>query len=230
MRPATTAVSQAHDSGVVRVAVRVIPFAVGQRGLEVALTHAPHGAMRLPGRDLTANEPLDACAARIAEDALGTRPDYLEQLYTFSAPAPRDAVIVAYFALLSAQTQRAVRQRAEARFVHVDDELPLPAAERMMLDYAKLRLRGKLDYSNIGFHFLPPEFTLSDLQDVYESVIGRKLDKRNFRRRVLAAQIVEPVGAKRAGTHYRPAALYRFAGGDPASGALTPTELERSEA
>jgi hypothetical protein len=230
MKPAISGESQLGANGVVRVAVCVIPFAVSRRGLEVALVADTPGDMHLPGRRLDSGEILETSAARIAADTLGTPPDYLEQLYTFSAPTPHhDEVVVAYFALLSAETQRAVRRRSSIHFVHVDEAPEMPETERAMLEYAITRLRAKLDYSNIGFHFLPPEFTLSELQDVYESVVGRNLDKRNFRRRILAAQIVEPVGVKRAGTNFRPAALYRFAGGDPAIGALTPTEMERSE-
>jgi hypothetical protein len=108
----------------------------------------------------------------------------------------------------------------------VDETTDTP--DRAMLRYATTRLRAKLGYSNIAFYFLPREFSLSELQDVYEMTLGRQLDKRNFRRRILAAGIVESVGAKRSGVNHRPAALYRFAGGDPATGALTPVETEWS--
>ena len=118
-------------------------------------------------------------------------------------------------------------RHSHAQFHHVDSLDSLSDVERGILDYAKMRLRAKLGYSNIGFYFLPEEFTLSDLQDVYESVISRSLDKRNFRRRVMAAGIVEAVGVKRPTSH-RPASLYRFAGGDPATDALTPGDTDWS--
>jgi 8-oxo-dGTP diphosphatase len=201
--------------------VCVIPFSVADSGLQVLVRHAAPGGARLPSGNLELGEGLDDCAARIAERALTTAPDYLEQLYTFSVEAARVRVIVAYFALLSAETRSAIERNNGLLFRSVAGLPELPDEDRRMLDYATLRLRAKLGYSNIGFHLLPRLFTLSELQEVYESVIDRKLDKRNFRRRILATGIIEPVGAKRS-TNHRPASLYRFAGHDPAIGALTP--------
>jgi 8-oxo-dGTP diphosphatase len=209
------------------VTIRVIAFAVDQAGLLVSLLN-DDGTLELPTDRLGPAEPLAECAERVAREALSAAPDYLEQLYTFSAPPPRAEVIVAYYAMLSTETVRVAQRKPNLRFAHVDGEIALPRDERAMLDYAAERLRAKLGYSNIAFYFLPREFTLSELQDVYESVIGRALDKRNFRRRILAAGIVEALAAKRAGTGYRPATLYRFVGGDPATGTLTPADIEWS--
>jgi 8-oxo-dGTP diphosphatase len=209
------------------VAVRIIAFAVEQDGLQVALLAAADMAT-LPAGQLRGDETLTECAARVARHALAVEPDYLEQLYTFSAPGPRAEVVVAYYAMLSTETRRSAQRAAGVYFAQVDGEIALPRDERAMLDYAATRLRAKLGYSNIAFYFLPRQFTLSELQDIYESVIGRALDKRNFRRRILASGIVEALGAKRAGTGYRPATLYRFVGEDPATGTLTPSETEWS--
>jgi 8-oxo-dGTP diphosphatase len=213
----------------IELSVRVIPFAVGDDGLDVALCGAPgqNVGAGLPSGQLRREESLTDCAARIARDALSIAPDYLEQLYTFSVAGPIVQAIVAYSAILSADTRAHVARHSGAAFHHVDSLDGLSDVERGILDYAKVRLRAKLGYSNIGFYFLPEEFTLSDLQDVYESVIGETLDKRNFRRRVLAAGIVEAIGAKRS-TRHRPASLYRFAGGDPATDALTPGDTDWS--
>ncbi len=213
----------------IELSVRVIPFAVGSDGLEVVLCRVanPRLDATLPSGQLQHGESLTECAARVARETLAIPPDYLEQLYTFSIAGPVVRVIVAYSAILSAGTRSNVMRFSGASFQHVDSREGLSEVERGILDYAKMRLRAKLGYSNIGFYFLPEEFTLSDLQDVYESVIGRDLDKRNFRRRVLAAGIVESVGAKRPTSH-RPASLYRFAGGDPATDALTPGDTDWS--
>ena len=211
------------------LSVRVIPFAVGRDGLEVALCRLanPQQESRLASGQLQPGESLSDCAARVARETLSIPPDYFEQLYTFSVARTIVEVIVAYSAIMSAGTRATVARFAGATFQHVDALDGLSEVDRGILDYAKVRLRSKLDYSNIGFYFLPEEFTLSDLQDVYESVIGRELDKRNFRRRVLAAGIVESVGVKRPTSH-RPATLYRFAGGDPATDALTPGDTDWS--
>ncbi|HYI14021.1 MAG TPA: hypothetical protein VEX37_01420 [Thermomicrobiales bacterium] len=213
----------------IELSVRVIPFAVGGDGLEVALCRPPEHSSpaSLPSGQLRRDESLTDCAARVARETLSIPPDYLEQLYTFSVAGTVVQAIVAYSAILSANTRADIMRHSNAQFHHVDSLDSLSDAERGILDYAKVRLRAKLGYSNIGFYFLPQEFTLSDLQDVYESVISRSLDKRNFRRRVLAAGIVEAVGVKRPTSH-RPASLYRFAGGDPATDALTPGDTDWS--
>lgn len=213
----------------IELSVRVIPFAVGGDGLEVVLCRDanPPLVATLPSGQLKHGESLSDCAARVSRETLSIPPDYLEQLYTFSVAGNVVQAIVAYSAILSADTRSNVARFAGARFHHVDSLEGLSDIDRGILDYAKVRLRAKLGYSNIGFYFLPENFTLSDLQDVYESVIGRALDKRNFRRRVLAAGIVEAVGVKRPTSH-RPASLYRFAGGDPATDALTPGDTDWS--
>jgi len=213
----------------IELSVRVIPFAVGRDGLEVVLCRVENPPLdaTLPSGRLQRGESLTECAARVARETLAIPPDYLEQLYTFSVAGPVVQAIVAYSAILSAGTRAAVARYSGASVHHVDSLEGLSEVDRGILDYAKMRLRAKLGYSNIGFYFLPEEFTLSDLQDVYESVIGRDLDKRNFRRRVLAAGIVESVGVKRPTSH-RPASLYRFAGGDPATDALTPGDTDWS--
>jgi 8-oxo-dGTP diphosphatase len=213
----------------IELSVRVIPFAVGGDGLEVALCRASEQSLQatIPSGQLRREESLTDCAARIAQETLSIAPDYLEQLYTFSVAGSVVQAVVAYSAILSADTRSHVARHSDADFHHADSLNGLSDVDRGILDYAKMRLRAKLGYSNIGFYFLPEEFTLSDLQDVYESVIGRALDKRNFRRRVLAAGIVEAVGIKRPTSH-RPASLYRFAGGDPATDALTPGDTDWS--
>lgn len=211
----------------VDLSIVVVPFAVGYEQLDVALVQRTEPATTLPTGVLEAGESLGHSAARIVATALQIAPDYLEQLYTFSVARPRLAVIVSYFALLSAETRDRLERLASAE-LHDAENLPaMSSSDRGVVDYAKTRLRAKLGYSNVGFHLLPREFTLSDLQEVYQSVIGEQLDKRNFRRRVLGSGLLEAVGTTRASGH-RPAALYRFAGGDPAIGALTPNESDWS--
>lgn len=218
-------VRECDDEMTLDLSVRVIPFAIRENRLVVGLRRderpaLPHGSLR-PG------ETLAGCAARIARESLSRDPDYLEQLYTFSIVGPPARVIVAYFALLSADTLGRMSRQSTLAFDPVVTPDAIGHEDARIIDYARTRLRAKLGYSNVGFHFLPREFTLSELQDVYETVIGQPLDKRNFRRRILAAGIVESLDAKRSTSH-RPATLYRFSGGDPASGTLTPDESDWS--
>ena len=85
--------------------------------------------------------------------------------------------------------------------------------DRMIVDYALFRLRAKLGYTTIAFHLLPPSFSLSELQTVYEAVLDREVDKRNFRRRIHAAGVLEGTGETRREGSHRPARLYRFRAG-----------------
>ena len=121
---------------------------------------------------------------------------------------------VVYFALLSADQAGRVAVRGgddadDAAWWNVYDLPGLAFDHRPIVDYALQRLRWKLEYTALGFLLLPAEFTLSELQSVYETVLKEALDKRNFRRKILAADILEETGGYREGDH-RPAKLYRF--------------------
>src|SRR5690606_37800830 len=102
--------------------------------------------------------------------------------------------------------------------------------ERMVLDYALIRLRAKLGYTIIAFHLVPETFTLSELQQTYESILGHQVDKRNFRRRMIASGILLATQEKRREGSHRPAALYRFASPDDQSTYLTPPWATRQGA
>ncbi|MEM7536671.1 MAG: NUDIX domain-containing protein [Chloroflexota bacterium] len=176
----------------------------------------------LPGGFMKIDEDLEAAAMRKLKEETNVDDVYLEQLYTFGCPNrdPRTRVItVAYFSLLSTEevANRQVRSggRADdARWWNIYDLPDLAFDHRTILDYALQRLRWKLEWTALGFFLLPSEFTLSELQQVYETVLNEPQDKRNFRRKMLASKIedvkvLEETGKKRGGEH-RPAKLYRF--------------------
>jgi 8-oxo-dGTP diphosphatase len=98
----------------------------------------------------------------------------------------------------------------------------ISALDARIVDYALVRLRAKLGYTTIAFHLLPITFSLSELQQVYEIVLGRVLDKRNFRRRIQSAEILEPTRETRREGSHRPARLYRFRAAHDADTYLTP--------
>ena len=104
----------------------------------------------------------------------------------------------------------------------------MSAPDRMVIDYALVRLRAKLGYTTVAFHLLPPTFTLTELQGAYETILGHPLDKRNFRRRVIAAGILARTDAQRRMGSHRPAALYRFQSLDDRETYLTPPWAERA--
>jgi 8-oxo-dGTP diphosphatase len=195
----------------------------------------PHaGRWALPGSFVRLDETLDRAAERILREKAGIAAAHLEQLYTFGAldRDPRMRIVtVAYLALLpEADFARALANGAGlsaailditwageaggpvAAFAPGDRTTPLSLAfdHAEILALAVLRLRGKLDYSEVAFALLPEVFTLRQLQDVHEAILGTTLNKPAFRRRMLDRGWLAPTGAREAGTSFRPAELYRF--------------------
>ncbi|MBN1438004.1 MAG: NUDIX hydrolase [Anaerolineales bacterium] len=201
------------------VAVDVVIFRLEQDALKVLLIRrafAPHrGKWALPGGFVGIGESLEDAALREMEEETGVRDVYLEQLYTFGDPGrdPRGRVVtVAYFALLSKDVEVRPGEEAARAAWHPVDRVPELAFDHAdILAYALRRLRYKLEYSAVGFELLPDEFTLSELQKAYETVLAEKLDKRNFRSRILEAGILASTRRYRtAPGQGRPARLYRY--------------------
>ncbi len=201
------------------VTVDVVIFTIRENCLSVLLIQrgeAPFAGMwALPGGFVRIDESLEEAALRELEEETGLEKAYLEQLYTYGDPGrdPRGRVItVAYFALIS--TGVPIRTEggddaAQACWFPVDALPELAFDHSEIVRYAIRRLRYKLEYTAVGFELLPEEFTLSELQNTYEIILGEKLDKRNFRRRILQAGIIEPTPHMRTGEG-RPARLYRY--------------------
>ena len=191
----------------------VVPFAIRAERLEVLLARRSAG-WRLPGGPIQADEDLDAAARRHLVKQTGLRDVYLEQLYTFGQPdreSGQRAVAVAYYALVPTgpwpvDATPAVDQTGWAAV----DALPA-----LVLDHAEIvalahrRLASKLAYSTIALQLMPERFTLSELQAVHETILGEPLDKRNFRKRILALDCIEATEEMARGSGYRPARLYR---------------------
>jgi len=202
-----------------RVTVDVVMFTIREQQLQVLLVRRgipPYeGQWAIPGGFVLEGEGLEAAAARELEEETGVRDVYLEQLYTFGAPErdPRHRVIsVAYYALAKlADALAAGTDAAEARWWSAATPPPLAFDHDRILAYAIERLRNKLEYTTVGFQLLPEAFTLTELQAVYEAILGRELDKRNFRRKIELLDILVPVKGAQRGGRTRPAQLYRFA-------------------
>ncbi len=171
------------------LAVDVALLTLHERALHVLLlrrSDPPHAdTLALPGGFVRIDESLSAAAARVLADKCGLQQVFLEQLYTFGAVDrdPRGRVV-----------------RAQ----------PLAFDHSSILGTAVQRLRGKIDYAPVGFELLPPEFTLLELLQVHEVVLGRELNKDSFRRRMLASGLLAETGRERRDGAWRPAALYRF--------------------
>ena len=201
------------------VTVDVVLFTFSQGALRVLLikrNSEPFAAQwALPGGFVNKDEKLEDAAARELFEETGLKNIYLEQLYTFGDPGrdPRGWTIsVAYFAIISADYSHKIHAGDDAGDADWFDVYNLPRLafdHKRIVNYALQRLRYKLEYTGLGFLLLPEEFTLSQLQIVYEIVLQEKLDKRNFRKKILNMAIIEESGKLRHGDH-RPAKLYRF--------------------
>lgn len=181
--------------------------------LLVRRVNAPYaGLWSLPGGVVEADEALEDSALRVLLEKTGVQGVYLEQLYTFGQPGrdPRGRVLtVAYYALVPYDRLH-VRGGVERLDWFPEDELPpLAFDHRQIVGMARRRLSGKLNYSTIALQFMPEAFTLSELQGVYETILGERLDKRNFRKRLQALDCLEDTGTHYNGGHHRPARLYR---------------------
>lgn len=174
------------------------------------------GYWALPGGFVNMTEDLETAAAREIYEEVGVKDLFLEQLYTFGDPKrdPRTRVItVSYFAL-APETEIKKLQKdevKEARYFPVDKLPKLAFDHKKIVEFGIQRLKNKLGYSNIVFGLLPKVFSLSQVQDVYEVIYGRKIDKRNFRKWILSSGLLVSTGKKKSGQAHRPALLYKFA-------------------
>lgn len=153
-----------------------------------------------------------ATARRILRDKGGIAISYLEQLFTFSGKVrdPRGwSLSVAYYALVQPDELRS-DHGTPSELVPVERVPALPFDHNRIVEAALARLRGKSTYSSLPAFLLPPTFTLTQLQEVYERVLGHALDKSSFRRKIEVQGVITPVEAMVRGGRHRPAQLYRL--------------------
>ena len=181
-----------------------------ERGLEPF-----KGRWALPGGFVKLDETIDEGARRELHEETGLKNLFLEQLYTFGGIVrdPRERVIsVAYYALvkLSDHRVKAASDAANAEWFPISKTPKLAFDHATILAKARARLSGKVQYQPIGFELLPRKFTLSQLQHLYEAVLETKLDKRNFRKKVLGFGLLLPLKEKKMEGAHRPAQLFQF--------------------
>ncbi|HLG42558.1 MAG TPA: NUDIX domain-containing protein [Planctomycetota bacterium] len=172
------------------------------------------GRWALPGGFVEAGEGLQASALRELREETGVGDLFVEQLYTFGDPErdPRGRVITVAYMALVAESRLRPRAGSDARataWFPVRRPPPLAFDHREILATALSRLRAKLSYTTVGFQLLPERFTLSELQGVYEIILGKTLDKRNFRKKILSLGLLRSHRTEVRGRH-RPAQVYSF--------------------
>lgn len=184
-------------------------------GNELAVLVARNATERerwsLPWRFPQAGETLDAAAARVAQDALGEAPIWMEQVGAFGDAKrhPSDAdVSVAYVALVPHET---ATPRPGYSWLPIGDLPPLSPRQRAMVEAATRAIQSRLDQAPIAFRLLPATFTLSELQHMYELLLDKRLHKASFRRALQGAWLVEPTDEWRSEGRGRPAQLFRYA-------------------
>ena len=200
-----------------KVAVDIVIFTIQEGVLKVLLVKRRippfKDQLAIPGGFVLPEEGVDEAALRELREETGVTDVYLEQLYSFGDPKrdPRGRIIsIAYFALISSDHQlKAGTDAAEASWWPVDQVPPLAFDHARILDYAIERLRNKLEYTTVGFQLLPSKFTLGELQTIYEAILGKTLDKRNFRRKIAELGILKPLKEYRSDVG-RPAQLFQF--------------------
>jgi 8-oxo-dGTP diphosphatase len=201
-----------------RVAVDSVLFTIKDGVLQTLLVNIKKGPFAgrwaFPGGLVQVGENLGDAARRELFEKTGVQDLYLEQLYTFG-DAQRDptahTVAVAYFALVPpvAHVLSRGEKYAAVGWFTVRSLPQLAYDHNLIADYALRRLQAKLSYTNIVYSLLPQEFTLADLQAIYEVILHKRLDRRNFRRKILALGLLKALPRTRRGAH-RPALLYSF--------------------
>lgn len=204
----------------ISLAVDAIIFGYTNNELHVLLVKQKYGMMKdawvLVGGFVEDSESLTEAVNRELKEETGIKVTYLEQLYTFGDDINRDprrrVVSVAYFGLVNSTKLKPIADTdaAEAKWYTIDTVPKLGYDHNIILDKAVERLRNKLTYQPIGFDLLPKQFLFSDLEQLYTSILGKEIDRRNFRKKILSFGILEEteiVVRKNAG---RPAKLFQF--------------------
>ena len=201
------------------VAVDTLIFTIKNNKLMILLIQIGSGPYKkkwaLPGGIVQLDETLDEAAKRVLKEKAGIKGIYMEQLYTFG-DLDRDSrgrmISVAYFALVNSDkiNLKTMDYYSDIQWQDVKKLPPLAFDHQKIIKQGLIRLRRKMEYTNVAYGLLNKEFTLTEMQKVYEIVWDKELDKRNFRKQIQKLGIIESTGKMQHGGRNRPAKLYRF--------------------
>ncbi|MEQ3498439.1 NUDIX domain-containing protein [Tenacibaculum sp. SSH1-16] len=203
----------------IKVAVDAVVFGYQQKELSVLLIKRGiepfKGAWALPGGLVLENESLEHAVERELLEETGVTIDYLEQLYTFGTPKrdPRNRVIsVTYFGLVSPNHFKisADTDAAEVQWFTIHELPKLAFDHNRILTTALQRLQNKINYQPIGFELLKKEFPFSDLENLYQTILNQKIDRRNFRKKIMSFGILTETDKIHQPSSGRPAKLFKF--------------------
>ncbi|CAL2086948.1 8-oxo-dGTP diphosphatase [Tenacibaculum sp. 190524A05c] len=203
----------------IKVAVDAVVFGYDAKQLSVLLIKRGvepfKDSWALPGGLVMDNESLETAVTRELKEETGVQIDYLEQLYTFGQPGrdPRNRVVsVSYFGLVRPNHFKiqAATDAKEVQWFPVKELPDLAFDHGTILNIAKERLKAKLQYQPIGFDLLNREFPFSDLENLYTTILDHKIDRRNFRKKILSFEIVEETDKIHQKGSGRPAKLFKF--------------------
>ncbi|RFS23968.1 NUDIX domain-containing protein [Chitinophaga silvatica] len=201
----------------VAISVDCVVFGFAEDKLKVLLIKSDlneyKGKWSLLGDIVPPDEELDAAAYRVLHNRTGLDNVYLEQVQTFGAierhPAGR-VITVAYYALVDLEQIKGKTTNADLYWLSVDELGDMAFDHQQILNACVLRLQQQMMAQPVGFNLLPLKFSLRELQSLYESVFGRELDRRNFRKKFLSMDLLEDLNEEEADVRHRPARLYKF--------------------
>lgn len=203
----------------IKVAVDAVVFGYSDNKLQILLIQRKFGIDKdkwaLPGGFVNDNESLDEAVVRELKEETGVKANYLEQLYTFGAVNrdKRERIIsVAYIALLNPKnfTLKADTDAKDAQWFNIEDVKHLAFDHKKIINTGLTRLQSKIHYQPIGFELLHKEFPFSDIENLYQTILNKKLDRRNFRKKLLSFGFLIETEKVHRPASGRPAMLFRF--------------------
>ena len=205
------------------VAVDTVIFSIIENELKVLLAKIKYGSFvgkfGVPGGRVGIEETLEETAKRELYEKTGVKNVYLEQLYSFGSLKrdPKTRIVsVSYFALIDNNKVKlfSTGKYSDIGWFPVHKSKKLAYDHNEIIEYALFRLKNKIKYTNIMCSLLSEKFTLSELQKAYEIILEKRMDKRNFRKKILSSKLIKESGVK-VGVPYRPSKLYSFKSKEP---------------